>query len=837
MKRMVILALVCAVPVLSCNSQPAQPTAAPAGEPAMSTETVSSPTVPGDSPAVAVLVEPGLPVYGGMPGLLPGAAPEILGEHGIATRVVTADELAGGGVDPATTPVLVLLYGNAFPLPALGALQAYQAGGGTLVLNGIPFCHPCDRRDGKWEDLGAINHFGHDPEGLGTGGFAGPAQGTGRFAQHGFQPNPLGLQDDSLLPSGPVSPQWLDTATLDPSDEVIPLVELLPDDGGDPRPVAALIRHRCEQFNGATNIWLGQTASMLDAGQVFLARQLVVRGVGYGLHEAGRMSAGDLKALYAELDAASRPEPLPSDLAYNPRPRPWGETYLPKSPPMADTISVVDARGLGEAERTALACLQGLTARTAPSIWLVLSDQEAFWLDWHVEKGHIKATEQVEDWRTLFTTHRDAFKGAVVADPDLYRSGLLAANAAACDDLILATPELAEELGIPVTLDLRGRFTTYAEGMRWVWDTYRDELNLSLCDFMHPARLSNGALAYTLQWKGILFWIVGPVDAVEPGSDMFAETQLVAEIFAAMNPNSPVLGFPYHGEGVGPGEVNGVALASKYGRPLVCTDHLPNTSVMSAVPHLPFEQETAPPPPLEQDKIYIAMGLSDGDNQNCWMKFMRNYFDDPRFGEFPFSFGMGPPIADLMPGVAQWYFEKAGPGTEFFADVSGIGYMQPENYGLAFNDPAAVLDGFLGWTATYLDILGMKTLRTVGGEDDLVGRYARGIPGIESIQADMGCYSGRSGIDNLTYMLDDVPVFRAATSWRFGREGYLREVREHVGDKRPAFVNGFVHCWTFPDLKAVCESIVDPADPDMVFVTPSQLASLHAEARAKGWVE
>jgi hypothetical protein len=48
--------------------------------------------------------------------------------------------------------------------------------------------------------------------------------------------------------------------------------------------------------------------------------------------------------------------------------------------------------------------------------------------------------------------------------------------------------------------------------------------------------------------------------------------------------------------------------------------------------------------------------------------------------------------------------------------------------------------------------LGMRTLRTVGG-DESITRFAHGLPWCHSIFADMGRYSGREGIDNLTYAL------------------------------------------------------------------------------------
>jgi hypothetical protein len=95
----------------------------------------------------------------------------------------------------------------------------------------------------------------------------------------------------------------------------------------------------------------------------------------------------------------------------------------------------------------------------------------------------------------------------------------------------------------------------------------------------------------------------------------------------------------------------------------------------------------------------------------------------------------------------------------------------------------------------------------------------------------MGCYSGHKGYANLTYDLPDgMPVFRAMTTWRNSGSRFTGEIREQVGAQRPAFVNGFVHCWTFSP-EAVAK-IVENAGPDIVFVTPSQLASLSRQAKA-----
>jgi hypothetical protein len=331
--------------------------------------------------------------------------------------------------------------------------------------------------------------------------------------------------------------------------------------------------------------------------------------------------------------------------------------------------------------------------------------------------------------------------------------------------------------------------------------------------------------------------VAGSTVAERPGVDAVGEKTVVARILSEMEPNGVALGFPEQGEGgVGLGEPAGVDLISRYGQSLVCTNYLLNLCVTSGVvlekaPSLP---SAAKCPELDPGKIYIALAMSDGDNQHLWQKFwMRNYFENPRLGEFPLAFGMGPPIIDLQPVVLEWYYAKAKSGITFISDVSGIGYIHPDSFGAAIRDPKLVTDGFLAWTGRYLQRMGMTSLRTVSGGDELLSQYISGLPSIHSVFADMGRYSGREGITNLTYMLEGKPVFRSVTSWRKpGGPAFMQEIRDQVGTQRPAFVNGFVHCWTYPDLNKVAE-IYDARDADMVFVTPEQLTELYLKSLEK----
>ncbi len=544
--------------------------------------------------------------------------------------------------------------------------------------------------------------------------------------------------------------------------------------------------------------------------------------------------------LFVSLPARAAPVAplLPAGLEYDEAPRPWGETFLPKSRPPAQQLLVVDLRGLKPEECIALTCLQGLTSRQQPCLWLARNLQEEEWLGWHRQKGHIKGWKTETNWPALFKQFSRSLKGAIVPDDKLFRGDLLAVNVAACEDLIVATPELAQRLGLEVKFDLRGRFTNYADGLRWLWTHYRSQLNHHLCDFRQPVLLAVGTFDYSLQWRAPMFWISGKKDGLLPGANSAEETQVVAEILSGMAPNAVCVGFPAGiREDEGIGEPPGVELLSRYGKSLVCNNWMVNCSVLSGVRVERLEQpKQPPPPPLERDKTYIALAMSDGDNQILWPAFFKQYFLHPQFGKFPLAFGLGPAIRELQPGVAQWYYEHATPTTEFICDVSGAGYMQPDHFAEAYaaRDRARVWSDFLGWTKRLMLSADERSFRTVGGNDDGLARFASALSFCHSIFADMGRYSGVSGITNLTYSLPGgMPVFRAVTTWSYGKDGFLREVREQVGTRRPAFVNGFVHCWTFnmDDLARIHEQ----RDPDMVFVTPAQLAELYRQAVKNGW--
>ncbi len=785
-----------------------------------------------DQARVAVLIEPEMPIFSVQLAMQPPKVKPILEGWGIAADELSAAELADANLFNAKRyTVLVLPSGNSFPLPAYENMRQFHKDGGCLIVNGIAFCHPIELRDGHWHDQGHIEYLHHDERGIGTGNFRNPPA-TLKPLQKLSEADPLDLPED-ILPRTDEHLQWLNPDSFPKEDEVLSIVDTRTSDGGF-EPTVAIIKHHCLQFDGAMTMWLGQYASSLEQVDQYYLTQVLVRGAGYFLNAKGKMSDSAYRQLKRKLDAVEKPPALARNIEPVTTPRPWGDTFLPKSNPPAETLLVVDMTKLSNTERIAMGCLQGLTSRDVPALWLNFGESDQFWLDWHKQKGYIRDYQIVGDYREIFERFKDDYRGGIVYDPNLYCGELLACNVAACEDLIIVTPKLAEELNIPIRIDLRGRFETYAEGMRWVWQQYKDRLNHHLCDIIFPRWLSSTAFAYDIQHRGIVFWISGPVDSAKPGADPVAETTIMAEIFSEMPPNIAMLGFTSGGEGNGLGEVGGTRFAGAYGKNLIPTDSLSNTCVTSGIQMDALIQKKPPAAPaLEDDKVYIALTYSDGDNQNVWRVFFKRFLDDPLYGDFPVSFGMGPTIIDLQPAVAQWYYENADAMTEYICDVSGIGYMRPDSYGVRFRDKKEVFDGFLDWTGNYMRKMDMETVRTVSGGDEYLKRYIEKLGFMHSVFADMGHPSGAKDYHEHTYSLEEMPVFRSICGWGGGQKGYLAEVQGRIGDVRPAFVNVMVHAWTFGNMADLKKYFVDELDSDYVIVTPAQLAQLFEQAKKK----
>ena len=121
---------------------------------------------------VLVFGESNFPRSGGAAAISARKIASKLAENGVEASAVDAAALEHSSLlEDAASSVIVLATGNAFPKAAFTNLRAFHRKGGSFVMTGVPFTHPCEKTDGKWSDLGHTNLFGHREDEIGTGGF------------------------------------------------------------------------------------------------------------------------------------------------------------------------------------------------------------------------------------------------------------------------------------------------------------------------------------------------------------------------------------------------------------------------------------------------------------------------------------------------------------------------------------------------------------------------------------------------------------------------------------------------------------------------------------------
>jgi hypothetical protein len=671
----------------------------------------------------------------------------------------------------------------------------------------------------EWSDTGHSDGaalFG--PEGIGIGKFADQRDGEVSVAPGDV----LNLKSLGRVWPRDVDLQVIDTVSLPPSVEIKPILLKAK------KPAAALLIHRGGPFKGAVDAWTNHS----NTGDLsaYDTEQLLARATIAALIEKGALPISRKSNAFAALLKLLKPK-IYANIKLPVVPR-WYSTLQPKMPPPARHLYVADVRALPSDQRLLLTSLQGIVNRTQPRIFLISEGTDRFWLQQMQAQGSTDAPIEVAQPLSLVETFRASIKGAVIPDPKVYNSPNLAVTLAGLDDLVVASPALAEQLKLPIGNDLRGRFKDNAAVLRYARTALMPRLNpyLSIC--LDPPLLGNGSLDQIIAAKGLAFWITGPKQQNLPGADMNAELAEIKEIFARLPLNSVVRGFWWHGDGVGLDETAGVSLGSRFGKVTIVSDYARNFSVLSGVPKASLSQK----PPivslkLDPSKVYIAFTMSDGDNVSTWFGYFRKYFEDPLHGTIPIGWGMAPGLLDVAPTLAQWYYDRATPNDEFICDVSGAAYIYPPDYGTALHDRPAALRSFYDWTQNSMQRMDMKTIRLMNVRTEDIPQVGALLPKVPFLMPDYG-WSGPKTYSEFTYTLPTgQPVFRAALEGQGqGPQEKANRLRRRAGNARPAFLNAFIWNWgsSMSDLK----QMLDILGPDYVPVTPSQLNDLYRQSQA-----
>ncbi len=507
---------------------------------------------------------------------------------------------------------------------------------------------------------------------------------------------------------------------------------------------------------------------------------------------------------------------------------------VPRSKIPSKTLDVLDVKPLTVEERLLAVSIQGLVNRSRPKIYLLMNQNDSFWLDLLKQRKLVTETRIIKDIQELAKSYRSFLNGAVVPDPKLVATINIATMIAGVRGFAICTPEQAQAIGLPIKSDLRGRWKNSKEAYEWAFNNLHSEMTKSAVAWACPSEVFHAERDYFIQHKIWCVWISGPNEAKLPGSNIEQEKRFVEKLFNALPANIPIFGFPFYGQDLGIGEMGGTAIASAYAKYNIATALSSNLSVHSGYPPPVLKQKKLPAYKFDKSKVYLTFTISDGDNLQALQEWTFNLWRENERGSIPIAWTVGPTAPLLIPEIMRYYYSTASPVDRFVCDQSGAGYIYPAVYGSKYNRPA-IFPAYARLTGELCESMDIHVL----GVHDYLGTwtshyrvFAENWPRLGAIFAD---YTKRAGIkysssryrlargNKPSVILIHASVgFPPKTDAENAIETMVREIREATSI-RPAFLNCFAINWFYSPSMLI--EVMKRLGPEYVAVPPETLVA------------
>ena len=484
------------------------------------------------------------------------------------------------------------------------------------------------------------------------------------------------------------------------------------------------------------------------------------------------------------------------------RPRLPASRLLPSFSTPAPVLDCMDLGQASGAEDDLAASLEGLVNRVQPR--LVCAERRSAegnftWIGLHGLKY-----QKLSLYDALLKYGTNA-TGLVVTDPDQPETLNVATTLAGVNDELICAPGLLRTLtnapyNFRVTDDLRGRFEDKYAMSRFVLTNCWPRCTHRLFAGMNPG-LHGHLRDYLVATKCATVWL-GP--GKEKDADLLRS--FVADIK------------PVHGVYMGwwPGEGDGLEWIAQYGIPVMASDFFCNATVYGGITS-PINVPPIPKPPPLENKVYVAMILSDGDNVQYMQHKMKVIWDKPVRGTIPIGWTVSPLSVEFDPAMLNYFWSTATTNDCLVSGPSGAGYAHINHWS------EANLNTFAEVSAPYLQRSGLRVITIWDWVDGKVASaFAAHCPDLLGLTDQRGSYSG---VDSGLRTIKLTPTYTSTTNEMVT---WITNAASKWDGKSPLFIAAQANVWNLgPDELVKVAAALDPAKyrlvrPDQLFILANQ---------------
>lgn len=490
--------------------------------------------------------------------------------------------------------------------------------------------------------------------------------------------------------------------------------------------------------------------------------------------------------------------------------------YLPAFSTPATPIECIDVDGL-PSDQVALFCsLEGIVNRTQPRLACVsaASEGEFTWMNIHnLPHTTVYGTNAILQFETNVT-------GLVVYDTNLWHTLNLATTIAGVKNELICDGALLPLLtnapyNLAVKDDLRGMFTTKYQVYGYLYTNYWSQCTHRLMGGLETNNFWY-LRDYLVATKCAVVWL-------DPGVSQDAST--LALFTSGMTAVDGVY------IGWWPNESADMEWIAQYGIPVMASDLFDNGTVYGGVttnisiPVIP----TAPP---LQNKIYVSITLSDGDNVQYMQHTMYQNWQTSARGKVPIGWTVQPLLADFDPEMLNYYWSTATTNDCLVTGPSGAGYTRI-NYWSAAN-----VTNYAKASSHYLQRTGIRVATvwlTVSGATGIT--YATNCPTLLGADdyGDGYYMKNYNGVPFAGFPSNGNYISTNATAF-FGASNLVNVVTNTAASwngNSPMFISIEGDAWTIHP--SDCQTFAGSLNTNFVVVRPDHLFLLYRESAGLGW--